>query len=371
MTPSGEALAVALDEVLRRNPAYPLLMDLFAEKAREEDAETLFRSWNITTTSSREAKIFAGALYNAESCPAAADEDNRSSLARRSAFIQIILELLRQGDDAQSGDALRHQLAFQRHADGTELELADGPRAQAQRWYLLQLRQAQRQAMESLMAWMENRMLDDGLVAPEQFWRRVAEECADEENRTHRWKTIEDGVRRCLPARCNSLEAYGTYLLERPEESSFITEADHLAERSRVGEQTSADCLYLLVLLERMLVWMPAGSFLEKELNLHSTGYRLPLTQMRVTMKKHAHRRPAEMLEHVIKNQVLSQHFAIATQRHETGKPRLRIAVEEEGFRPLVTSAMQPRPTKDRLDALLSILASCRMIRETEDGYSL
>lgn len=371
MTPSGEALAVALDEVLRKNPSYPLLMDLFAEKAREEDAETLFRSWNIATTSSREAKIFAGALYNAESCPGAADEEKRSPLARRSAFIQIILELLKQSDDAQSSDALRHQLAFQRHGDGAELELADGPKAQAHRWYLLQLRQAQRQAMESLMAWMENRMLDDGLVAPEQFWRRVAEECADEESRTHRWKTIEDGIRRCLPARCNSLEAYGTYLFERPEESSFITEAHHLADRSRVGEQTSADCLYLLVLLERLLSWMPAGSFLEQEMKLYSTGYRLPLTQMRATMRKFAHRRPAEMLEHVIKSQVLSQHFAIATQRHETGKPRLRIAVEEEGFRPLVTSAMQPRPTQDRLDAMLSILASCRMIRETEDGYSL
>jgi hypothetical protein len=77
------------------------------------------------------------------------------------------------------------------------------------------------------------------------------------------------------------------------------------------------------------------------------------------------------LLEYVIKSQVLSQHFAVATQRHEIGKPRLRIAVEEEGFRPLVTSAMQPRPTKDRLEALLSLLTSCRMVKETDEGYSL
>lgn len=371
MTPSGEALAMALDEVLRKNSAYSLLTDLFAEKATEDEAERLFRSWNVSATSQKEARIFAKALYDEESCPGAADEKKRDPLARRSAFIRLILDVIGANDAAESSEALRHRLAFGRLGDGRLLKLADGPLAQSQRWYLLQLRQAQRQAMESLLAWVENRMLDDDLVAPEAFWQRVAEECADEENAVHRWKSIEHGIRSCLPARCNSLESYSAYLYEKQDIMSFIKEAYDLAELTRAGEQTSADCLHLLIVLERLLSWVPAGSFLEREMGLYSTPYRLPLTQWRATVNKYFYRCPAELLEHVIKSQVLSQHFAVATQRHETGKPRLRIAVEEEGFRPLVTSAMQPRPTKDRLEALLSLLTSCRMVKETDEGYSL
>lgn len=71
-------------------------------------------------------------------------------------------------------------------------------------------------------------------------------------------------------------------------------------------------------------------------------------------------------LEHTIsillENLILSQHFAVATNRFDGGRQRLRIIFEENGLEALVERPWQPRITADRLASSLSLLVDCGLV---------
>jgi hypothetical protein len=369
VTAEGEALAQALHEAMQGNDAFDLVCDMDATQATADIAATAYEAWNVMETSDEEARLFREGLFDPASIPAATDETERDDLARRSAFIQLVLDTLTQAEMPLTGWDLREVLAFKRLPDGASLELDAGARVQAERWLLLQLRQVQRQAMESLLAWVERLLVEERFIEPHELWQRASEDVAASKKAIGRSATVEEAVKRCLPSTCDSLEAYSEWLLNQEEPVSIIAEAYELSDATGIEEQTPSDCLTLLLKLERVLSWMPPESFIARELVRQSTAHRLPLYHWRATVQRFAKRSPAELLEFVLKQLVLSQHFAVATHRHEDGNSKLRIAVEEEGFRPLVDFAWRPKPTPDRLETLLSLMRSCHLLREREEGY--
>lgn len=268
---------------------------------------------------------------------------------------------------------MRDILAFRHFANGSLLRIDGGLLAQSQRWLLLQLRQIYRQALESLLAWVERMLtIDDDrfhLETPSNLWQRAGDELASSQAGFLRCGTVAEAVARCLPRSCVSFETYASWLRSE-DEPSIIQQAYDLADATSACEQTVADCLALLIRVERMLLWIDPDSFLGRELGFHSAPHRVPFSQWRAAVQRCRNRPPSELLEFILKQLVLSQHFAVATQRHEAGKPRLRIAVEEEGFRPLIDFPWTPRPTPDRLDAMLSLMRSCGLIRKHGDLYS-
>jgi hypothetical protein len=79
----------------------------------------------------------------------------------------------------------------------------------------------------------------------------------------------------------------------------------------------------------------------------------------------------------MVENYFLSQHFGIAAARYSEGKQRLRITIEEGGLVSMLGSlnkAWHPNVTRDRLAAVLSLMADCRLVHrktvEDEDFYS-
>jgi hypothetical protein len=70
---------------------------------------------------------------------------------------------------------------------------------------------------------------------------------------------------------------------------------------------------------------------------------------------RHLHSR--DILLFVLETLILSQHFAVATRRYDGGVVRLRITIEEEGLRALVTKPWKPSPALDKLASGLSLMA--------------
>jgi len=78
-----------------------------------------------------------------------------------------------------------------------------------------------------------------------------------------------------------------------------------------------------------------------------------------------------DLVSLVLNNMVLSQHFAVATNRFDGGTQRLRITIEEEGLEALVSKPWRPYIAADRLGTLLSLMADCELIKRSanDEGY--
>ncbi len=370
VTSRGRQLAEAIDAELRHSDAFEFLCDPKSSKVSEAEAEAIFEHWDLEDTSKSEAKVFAAALFDANSVPLAAQERGRTLMAERSAFIQLIMDALSQSDSAIGVDALREFLALRTFTDGSQLMLKPGPLTQSKRWLLLQIRQVQRQAIEGLLAWVENQLCG-GLRTPEDLWRAAREDVESSRRFLGRSATVDEALRRCLPAECDSFTAYAQWLFSGDGHQSIFSLMEELGAKIKAYEHSCSDCLALLMTLARMWDWVESDFFLRTELARHSSAQRLPLSQWRQAVERHRSRRPAELLEWTLRNLVLSQHFSIATQRHEIGKPRLRIAIEEYGFQPLVDDPWRPQATPDRIAALLSLMESCHMLEwdSEQEGY--
>ena len=76
-----------------------------------------------------------------------------------------------------------------------------------------------------------------------------------------------------------------------------------------------------------------------------------------------------QVLEFFFSNLIISQHFAVATNRFDGKTSRLRLALDENGIESLVSpKPWYPRITPDGLDALLSVMTSCGMLEQDADG---
>ena len=78
-----------------------------------------------------------------------------------------------------------------------------------------------------------------------------------------------------------------------------------------------------------------------------------------------------EAISYVLEAMVISQHFATAVNRFDGQNQRLRLAIEESGLVPLVSSRWEPTVTEDRLPMLLSLAADCGLLATDGNGRYL
>jgi hypothetical protein len=69
-----------------------------------------------------------------------------------------------------------------------------------------------------------------------------------------------------------------------------------------------------------------------------------------------------ESLLWIFEDLVLSQHLAVATRRYDGGVVRLRVTIEEDGLRALVTKPWKPAPAADKLASGLALMADCGLV---------
>lgn len=361
VTKEGAGLAEALDASLQKRRAYSMLSDHEELFATETQASELFQSWRVDEQpSKREREIFADCFYDESKI------NETSDVGRRSATLNLILSVLRGSNRPLEEEEIRQSMAFQRLPNRKALRLARGPEQSAKKWLLLQVRQAQRIAMECLLAWVEHRILNchernpaklvaalNDLVAktaPEVFSRKTP--ATSLEAWLGNVKSLDDYI-----ARAMTDDGLSLFSLSRELERGVREEPDSVC----------VSALKLLLLMRRFGEWLTDDSQLKQEIGRGGVP-RISLAYWCKVFDKNSEQPLEHLLAVLIENLVLSQHFAVATNRFDGGRQRLRIILEEGGLEALVEYPWQPRITADRLASSLSLLVDCGLIAYDSDS---
>lgn len=364
VTERGERLAIALDDQLSQSPHYANLTNLDLLQASEEEARELFQQWRIDETSPAEQEAFQSAFWDFESI------NQKSGLGKRSASIKLILDILTSAGGPLSEQEIRERMAFPRLWDRLPEELEEGLQHQSRLWVLLQFRQLHRLALESLMGWVEGQLIYQGTRIPDQIIDKAYAAVCD-------YLDVDStiGVKELLAAASDPLDTIDDYLATRDEDPDWfdldLLIEDLLRVSSEEDEEACPTSFYVMLLLYNCKSWMENDDTIASQLH-HGGAARVSFGYWFSTIDKLLDRPARELIDWTIKNLIISQHFAVGTNRFDGERIRLRFILEEEGLESLISDPRRPwHPivTRDRLWALLSLMESSGMIRWTEEGY--
>jgi hypothetical protein len=358
VTDSGEALAKALDVRLQRSSAYDLVCDLSARKGRRADAEALFSAWRVDVPSKAEAKIFLPAYFDET------DFESGSSLAIRSRTIQAIREVLRAAGRGMTEDSIRTSLAYRRLPSGQRIKLSHAPGLNAHKWFILQVRQAQRAALEGLLAWLEWRM---GSLPRIEMVRSEIIRIIGREGKV----SCKDTLARFIES-FGDMDRYLTLAAKGGPDCIFGLVARLFESIEEDVNQAVPTAARLLLVTSALTNWL----LLENELQgLISKGgaERVSLSHQLRHFTNRGDLSFGEWVCEVIETWVIGQHLKFATYRFDGGTQRLRFTFDEDGLEFLAEKPSSPIVSRDHLAAALSLMAECDLVAaELETGeYSL
>lgn len=365
-TREGTGLAEALDLTLRKRRAYSMLADFGENYASAGEASELFGAWRVDERpSKRERDIFAKCFYDESTI------NNVDAMGRRSATINLVLSVLRNSTRALGEDEIRSCMAFQRLPNGKLLGQERGPQESAKTWLLLQVRQAQRIAMESLLAWVEHRILNHHERSATAIVQATRGSLMAADSAIFGRQSC-GAILKAFLGKVKTLDDYIEASLSEQRVNLFWLSRE-LARA--VAEECDSICpiaLKLLLLSRRFAEWFSEDAALRNEIGRGGT-VRISLAYWQKLFDKNSEHPLENLLSVLIENLVLSQHFAVATNRFDGGRQRLRIILEENGLEALVERPWQPRITPDRLASALSLLADCGFVSyDTEsDKYAI
>lgn len=361
VTKEGTGLAQALDSSLQKRRAYSMLSDhqeLFASQAQ---ASELFESWRVDDQpSKREREIFAKCFYDE------AKINDGDDVGRRSATLNLILTVLGNSKQPLEEEELRRSMAFQRLPNKKPIKLERGPEQCAKKWLLLQVRQAQRIAMESLLAWVEHRILNCHERSAAKIGQAMRDALAESASEVFSRKTPASALATWL-GKVKTLDEYVTLAMTDQQFSLFWLSRE--LERV-VREQPDSICaiaMKVLLLMRRFGEWLAEDVLLKQQIGRGGTP-RISLAYWCKVFDKNSDQPLEHLLSVLIENLILSQHFAVATNRFDGGRQRLRIILEENGLEALVERPWQPRITADRLVSALSLLVDCGLASYDSDS---
>jgi hypothetical protein len=349
----GTELATALDPLLSKADESKLLSGLAAQKASQDDANRLFNAWSVQKLSHRERETFRKVFFDESSV------GTNSPLGRRSTTVEMIRRILGQSSSAMSTEELRYAL-FHGRLSKRRARIEDSKLiAPWHQWIVLQMRQAQKLALESLLYWTELQLFDGYARDTESLTKLAIEETCNAD------ATFSEGTP--ISKLYSRLRLQGVNL-------------HNLLDRS---ETDDLDCL--LVLMEDLRASIKAGeAFLDLSIRIlflcasytetlkenpltksecrRGTVDRISLSYWLETLRKCDRMTLREFTRYMLEIPILSQHFTFAARRFDGQTQRLRIAVEEQGLELLADKPLRPTVTPDRLDAALSLMADCGLV---------
>jgi hypothetical protein len=357
-TRRGRKLAMAFDEHLRDCSDYDFLTDLSNLGGTEEQANNLLPYWKIDQTTPSESRAFRSILWD----PTHAGE--KSDRGRRAAMIELILDLLATSDRPLDLDEIRKCLALPELWRTTPL--SDTMQRQSRSWLVLQLRQLQRFATESLMSWLESCLIDGGHQLPDDLVK-LADETIGDDLEINTGSVVAESlgiVRRPF----TSVSGFGNMVEKDPDWVSPWALSDELADAVwEEDDRRLSSGFYCLLLLNQCRPFLEKDDLLEQHLE-NGGASRQSLAHWFRIVDRFKERPLRELIGWTIKNLIVSQHLAVGTQRFDGEKIRLRMIIEEDGLESLVTRPWQPGPTPDRLAALMSLLEGCRIVTQDDNG---
>ena len=361
VTARGEALAKALDDRLRKRKAYDGLVDLRSMSASETEAKDLFAAWSVDSPGADERETFREAFWKESKI------DEEDALGRRTAVVCVIRAILKKARTPLSPADIRKSMAYGRLPSGKPMEISGGMSMAAKKWLLLQVRQAQRLALERLMAWVEHRILNVGERDSKQLTRGFVSNLKQHAPKLFAYETPGEILRSWL-GRFRSLEDYVAAAVNDPARWCIFALCQELESATKEdSENICVPALKLLLLVRRFHDWLHEDEEIRPYLG-HGRAERISLGYWAKSWDKNATYPLSDLVALILNNMVLSQHFAVATNRFDGGTQRLRIAIEEEGLEVLVAKPWQPDITPDRLATILSLMAECELIEQDAGG---
>lgn len=357
----GVKLARALDEQLQQCGLPSVLDGLDINAGTAEDALEAFNGWNVAEPSPKEQAAFRTAFYDPSRI------DSTVSIGLRSATVSLILHVLEHAGIAMTVEEIRRGM-FWGGAALPSLTLSPAENAARHRWIVFQVRQAQRIAMEALLAWVEKRIIRNGDRDTEALAVAAEGICGADSS------LIEGGIARCV----DQLLGHSFQGVEGAVQDgvananvSIFHQMDRLQGciRGEADEMVPA-ALRLLSLCREYAVVLEEVAELRSSLR-HGGAESLSLWTWLQTSERSAHLSMKEFLLLIFEDLVLSQHLAVATRRYDGGVVRLRVTIEEDGLRALVVKPWKPAPAADKLASGLALMADCGLVvRATADRFA-
>lgn len=362
VTEAGERLAEALDRELHKSSAYSKLIDMGHLRATEDEARDLFLHWRIDETSPEEQACFRAALWSPASV------NHKSDVGRRSASIELILKTIGASARPLSEQEVRERMAFPGTLAESDDQWDEGMRRQSRVWTLLQFRQLQRLALESLMGWVEGLLRDRSSRVPDRIVEVAVAAVGD-----YFGLDLNTTVAQLLEAASESFQSMDHYLESRDRDPDWHDLDRLIGELLVVSQEEDPQAcpvaVYAMLLMFNCRAWFESDPTISAHL-LRGGAARVSFGYWFQTVERMRERPFAELIDWIIKTLVISQHFAVGTNRFDGERIRLRFILEEMGLEPLVRSPWHPVVTQDRLPAMLSLLVSCGTIGETDGGFT-
>jgi hypothetical protein len=361
VTRRGAGLAEALDGVLRTNRGlYANLLDTLAPvSAVEDDARALWALWGVLAPTPVEQQVFREAFFDEQRVG-----DYKTPLGQRSSTIALVQLHLSHSGLALSADQIRRGTFSSARPNGVAYPVPEALKMAWRKWIILQMRQLQRLALESLLSWCEQRILDR--------IRETAQLTGELEQlfRQESFGINPDTPIFAIVGQLNEkIQCLDEFVLRGQTDWLFspfaIIDEIHKDFKAH-SNRFAAVSMYALVLCASF-----AGCFGDAEKSMVTVGgpSRLSLFHLRKRLSALGDVSLKQAIRFVLESMVLSQHFATAVNRFDGQNQRLRLAIEEEGLISLAGKPWEPTVTEDRLATLLKLAADCGLIAKTGEAF--
>lgn len=362
-TVKGVVLAKELDTRLRTNAdLYSRLLDSLAPvTGTENDARALWGLWGTNSPTDTERQVFHEALFDESRVG-----DYSSLLGQRSSTIALARLHLSHSSKPLSAAEVRLGMFFSRRPDGHAYAVPAELQPALKKWIVLQVRQLQRLAFESLLSWCEGRVIDglhdtDGLTGEaERLFRGQPFGVNPDQSLC----MIIAHLDAELPSIGEFVDRGRSNLLFSP-----LAQIDEIKRMFKAGEERFAAVSFYAVLLCASF----ASCFAEAETVMITDGgaSRLSLFHLRKRLIALGDVSLKQWIQFVLESMVLSQHFATAVNRFDGQKQRLRLSIEESGLISLAGKPWEPTVTEDRLPTILDLAAECGLFKRIGSAFFL
>jgi hypothetical protein len=357
---AGERLAVAFDNQLRRTltpEQYRFLRAPEEIEIAKDEATAFAAAWEVGHPSAEEKEAFLARL-----CP---DDDDGPREQARVATLSLIRTVLAQTPEPLTAHALRRALATSDPAS-----LPSPLRDARSRWQALQLRQAQRLALEVMFGWIERRVWSENARTTDQLCMLMAKSL----------RTARPGwsLESIIPDRLAHFAGLGPdhdALFERSlsdPECDVVELADKLQEDAAglaPDDKVLANAFDILVLVavhtEHFIRAPGLGQYVS-----NGAVQRLPLRWWATTLRSHATMPFMRFAERLIETWLISQHLGVAASRHSEDSGRMRLSIDDGGICSLLPAAdkcWSPVLSADRLETALSLLSESGCLTRLPD----
>ena len=364
VTGSGQRLARALDKSLRNCDHYNELRSLDRIVGSVELADSLYPHWMMTSPSNGEAEAFRGVFYEPEK------SGENSRVGRRSAAISLILWALSEQKGPVTVAALRRYMTlYEIEPESSRYKSETLGRVQGL-WRVLQLRQAQRLAAETLFGWIEIEILGRSRYLSSQI---VDDLVALLEKEQYPSGLPKHWVKHEIEALASEKGSSGCYL----DAAKSCLTLDFFVQMKLIRNGLDEDRDRAAVGALRLLVYCAelAGELEQNECCKRYLGVggasRISLLNWKTFVLGGRLLPVKTFLIDMIENYFLSQHFGVAAARYTEGTQRLRVTIEEGGLVSMLNSvndAWYPTVTRDRLGSALALMADCGLIVGLSEG---